>query len=82
MTQLVTDLWFKQRVFLSLRQAALESKTESSIVKFKAWKSWCETARKKKYLERKQALVERICDTREERLLQKVFDAIKYNNIN
>lgn len=49
MSELVTNLWFKQRVFLALRQATLESKTENSMLKFKAWKNWCETARKKKY---------------------------------
>jgi len=31
MSELVTSLWFKQRVFLGLRQACLESKTESSL---------------------------------------------------
>ena len=49
MSELITNLWFKQRVFLALRHAALESKTESSVLKFKAWKSWCEKARKNKY---------------------------------
>jgi hypothetical protein len=49
MSELVTNLWFKQRVFLALRQAALESKTDNSVMKFKAWKSWCEKARKNKY---------------------------------
>jgi hypothetical protein len=70
MTDLVTALWFKQRVFLGLRQAALESKTESSMVKFKAWKNWCETSRKNKYFARKEILVDRIAGTRDERLVK------------
>lgn len=60
MSELVTNLWFKQRVFLALRQACLESKSESSMMKFKAWKNWCETARKKKYLLKKKLLVDRL----------------------
>lgn len=81
MSELVTNLWFKQRVFLALRQAALESKTENSILKFKAWKNWCETSRKNKYFARKEALVERIEGTRTERLLKQVFDAIRFHNV-
>ena len=49
MSELVTNMWFKQRVFLALRHATLESKTENSVMKFKAWKSWCLKAREKKY---------------------------------
>ena len=81
MSELVTNLWFKQRVFLALRQAALESKSEANMVKFKAWKSWCENARKQKYFERKEQLVQRLEGTRTERLLKQCFDAIKFGNI-
>ena len=70
MSELVTNLWFKQRVFLGLRQAALESKTETSMLKFKAWKNWCEQAREKKYFQRKKVLVNRIQGVREDRLIK------------
>lgn len=81
MSELVTNLWFKQRVFLGLRQAALESKTETSTLKFKAWKNWCETSRKNKYFSKKKLLVERIEGTRSERLVKQVFDAIRFHNV-
>lgn len=70
MSDLMTNLWFKQRVFLGLKQACLESKTENCIMKFKAWKDWCENTRKKKYFERKELLVERLAGTRDERLIK------------
>jgi len=68
MCELVTNLWFKQRVFLALRHAALESKTENSILKFKAWKNWCETSKKNKFFEKKVVLVDKIEAIRNERL--------------
>lgn len=67
---------------MALRHAALESKTENSVLKFKAWKSWCEKARKTKYFEKKKILIERLEGTRDERLLRKCFDAVKFHNIN
>lgn len=82
MSSLVTDLWFKQKVFLGLKQACMEQKIENQSDIFTKWKSNCEQKRKDKYLERKTAMVERICDTRDERLLQKCFDAIRFNNVN
>jgi len=81
LSDLVTNLWFKQRVFLALRQATLESKSENSMLKFRAWKDWCETARKKKYFQRKKVLVDRLNGQRDERLLKQCFDAIKFSNI-
>jgi len=51
-------------------------------MKFKAWRSWCETARKKKYFKNKKLLVSRLEGTRSDRLLRQCFDAIKYGNIN
>ena len=70
MSELVTSLWFKQRVFLGLRQACLESKTESSLQKFKAWKDWCEKTRRNKFYQKKKLLVARMAGTRDERLLK------------
>ena len=81
MSELVTNLWFKQRVFLGLRQACLETKTESSMLKFKAWRNWCETARKNKYFARKKLLVSRIQGIRGERLVKQCFDAIRFGNV-
>jgi hypothetical protein len=39
-------------------------------MKFKAWKNWCENARKKKYFQNKKLLVSRIEGLRNERLLK------------
>jgi hypothetical protein len=81
LSELVTNLWFKQRVFLGLRHACLQSKSESSLMKFKAWRNWCETSRKKKYHNKKKELVERIEGIRAERLVKRCFDAIRFGNI-
>jgi len=70
MSEAVTTLWFKQRVFLALKHATLEQKTEGSILKFKAWKNWCEQNRKEKYFQRKEILVSKIEGTRAEQLLK------------
>jgi hypothetical protein len=51
------------------------------MLKFKAWRNWCETARKKKYFARKKLLVSRIQGIRDERILKKCFDAIKFGNV-
>ena len=40
------------------------------MIKFKAWKNWCETSRKNKYFARKELLVDRIAGTRDERLIK------------
>ena len=50
-------------------------------MKFKAWSSWCETAREKRYFEKKETMVSRIEGLRTQRLLKQVFDGIRYNNI-
>ena len=81
MSELVTNLWFKQRVFLALRQACLEEKSEKSLLKFKAWRNWCETNRNKKYHQKKKLLVSRIQGLRAERLLKQCFDAIRFSNV-
>jgi len=66
MTNLVTQLWFKQKVFLSLKLATMERQGEREVEKFKAWKSWCEQARKDKYHDKKELMVEKIFGTRTE----------------
>lgn len=66
----MTDLWFKQRIFLALKYATLESRTENQISKFKAWRNWCEESRKKKYFKKKDVLVGKIEAIRNEKLLQ------------
>lgn len=82
MSDLITTMWFKQKVFLAMKLAVMNSQTEHEIVKFKAWKSWCEQSRNEKYFQKKALLVEKIEGTRTEMLLKKVFDAIRYSNVN
>lgn len=77
----MTDTWFKQRVFLGLKHACQQQKAETACVKFTAWKNWCETARKKKYFEKKELLVDKIQAIRTERLMKKVWDSIRFGNI-
>jgi hypothetical protein len=50
-------------------------------MKFKAWSSWCDTAREKRYFEKKETMVSRIEGLRTQRLLKQIFDGIRYNNI-
>lgn len=50
------------------------------MLKFKAWKNWCIQDKAKKYYQRKKGLVTRIEAVREERLVKKCFDAIRYAN--
>ena len=75
-------MWFKQKIFLALKLEAMNQQAEAEIVKFKAWKSWCENARKEKYFRKKEILIEKIEGTRTEMLMKKVFDSIRYSNIN
>jgi hypothetical protein len=82
MSGLITDMWFKQKVFLAMKLAVLNSQSEHEIVKFKAWKQWCQTSRKNKYFLKKELLVEKIHGTRTEMLLKKCFDAIRFSNVN
>lgn len=82
MSELITKMWFKQKVFLAMKLAVLNSQSDHEIVKFKAWKSWCETSRKNKYFLKKELLVEKIEGTRTEMLLKKCFDSIRYSNVN
>lgn len=72
---------FKQKCFLALKHACNEQRAERSNMKFKAWSSWCETARKQRYFEKKEIMVSRIEGLRTERLLKRVFDGIRYHNI-
>ena len=82
MTELVTRLWFKQKIFLSLKLATMDRQAEREVEKFKAWKSWCEQARKDKYHEKKALMVEKIYGVRTEQLVKRCFDAIRYSNVN
>ena len=82
MSELITNMWFKQKVFLGMKLAVMNAQSDHEIVKFKAWKSWCETSRKNKYFEKKALLVDKIDGTRTEMLLKKCFDAIRFSNVN
>ena len=82
MSELVTNMWFKQKVFLAMKLAVMNSKAEHEIIKFKAWKSWCEQARNDKYFNKKAIMVEKIEGTRTEMLIKRVFDAIRFSNVN
>jgi hypothetical protein len=82
MSNLITNMWFKQKVFLAMKLAVLNAQSEFEIVKFKAWKQWCETSRKNKYFLKKEILVDKIHGTRTEMLLKKCFDAIRFSNVN
>lgn len=82
MNHLITQMWFKQKVFLAFKLAVMNAQADNEIVKFKAWKSWCEKSRNDKYFAKKELLVAKIEGTRTEMLLKRVFDAIRYSNIN
>ena len=38
MSDLITKMWFKQKVFLAMKLAVMNSQAENEIVKFKTWK--------------------------------------------
>ena len=82
MSDLITKMWIKQKIFLAMKLAVMNSQSEYEIVKFKTWKSWCESSRNKKYFEKKSLLVDKIEGTRTEMLLKRCFDGIRYFNIN
>ena len=42
MGQIITTMWFKQKVFLSLKLAVMNQQAEREVMKFQTWKSWCE----------------------------------------
>jgi len=75
-------MWFKQKVFLAFKLAVMNAQSEHEIVKFKAWKNWCETSRNEKYFLKKELMVQKIEGTRTEMLLKRCFDAIRYSNVN
>lgn len=60
LNEIVTQTMFKQKCFLALKHACNEQRAERSNMKFKAWSSWCETARKQRYFEKKEIMVSRI----------------------
>lgn len=82
MSDLITKLWFKQKVFLSLKLAIMNSQAENEIVKFKAWKSWCENSRNTKYFEKKELLVSKIESVRTKMLMKRCYDQIRFANVN
>ena len=65
-----------------MKLAVMNSQADNEIVKFKTWKQWCENSRNQKYFAKKEMLVQKIEGTRTEMLLKKVFDAIRYSNVN
>ena len=81
MTTLISELTFKQRVFLALKHACLQNRTERTTDKFQEWKSKCLAARKRKYYLRKKLMIERIQGVRTERLFKQCFDAIRFCNV-
>ena len=81
MSSLLTDLTFKQRVFLALKHACTESRTERVQEKFREWKLRCIAARDRKYYQQKKLMVERMQGVRAERLVKQCFDAIRYGNV-
>ena len=60
----------------------MNAQADNEIIKFKTWKSWCEKSRNEKYFAKKELLVQKIEGTRTEMLLKRVFDAIRYSNVN
>lgn len=82
MSELITNMWFKQKVFLAMKLQVMNAQADHEVVKFKAWKSWCENSRNDKYFAKKELLIQKIEGTRTEMLLKRVFDAIRYSNVN
>ena len=72
---------FKQKCFLALKHACMQQKAENCQLKFVAWKNWCETARKNKFFQKKELMVEKLYGMKVERSLKQVFDAIRFHNI-
>jgi len=82
MSELITTMWFKQKVFLAMKLAVMNSQADNEIVKFKAWKSWCENSRNTKYFDKKELLVQKIEGTRTHMLMKRCFDFIRFNKVN
>ena len=82
MSDLITDMWFKQKVFLAMKLAVMNSQADAEIVKFKGWKSWCENSRNAKYFQKKELLVQKIEGTRTRMLMKRCFDFIRFNKVN
>ena len=61
---------FKQKCFLALKHACQQQRAETCLMKFSAWKNWCETARKQKFFEKKELMVAKIHGMRVERSLK------------
>ena len=82
MRDVITTMWFKQKVFLSLKLAVMNMQAGREVEKFKAWKAWCEDSRKQKYFAKKALMVAKIDGTRTEMLLKRCFDALRYSVVN
>lgn len=81
LNDMVTKTMFKQKVFLALKHACNQQRAETSELKFTAWKNWCETSRKQKFFAKKEVMVEKIHGLKTERLVKRVFDAIRFHNV-
>ena len=81
LSYMITELSFKQRIFLSLKHACLKSKVERTVEKFELWKDRCQKYRESKFFKSKKLMIERLQGVRTERLLKTCFDAIKYCNV-
>lgn len=81
LSTIVTETWFKQRVFLGFKHAVQQERIEATNNKVKSWKTWCDTSRDKKYFKKKSLLIKKIEGIRTERLIKKVFDALRYANV-
>jgi len=81
LSTLVTQMSFKQRVFLALRHACQSERSERITEKFHEWKQRCLAARARKYYVHKKLMIERLQGVRTERLLKQCWDAIRYCNV-
>ena len=81
MSNLISILGFKQRVFLALKHACLQSRTERTTAKFSTWRDKCFAARDRKDYLNKKLMIERLQGIRTERLLKQCFDAVKFCNV-
>ena len=81
LSTLVTELSFKQRVFLALRHACQGQRSEHITEKFHQWKQRCLAARARKYYVHKKLMIERLQGVRTERLMKRCWDAIRYCNV-
>jgi nuclear transport factor 2 (NTF2) superfamily protein len=60
LSTLVTEMSYKQRVFLALRHACQQQRSERINEKFHQWKQRCLAARNRKYYVHKKLMIERL----------------------